>query len=785
MRSLTLLTRLCSLLLLAPAVVNGQKDDTSTIWYDTPAADWDHALPVGNGRLGAMVFGHPTHERLQLNEDSLWPGGPEWGDSKGSPADLEEIRRLVLAGRVHEADSLSVERFSYQEITRSHQTLGDLYLDYDSLPITDYRRSLNLDRALAETRFRAGGHWVTQTVFASQPDQVLVVHLTTQNPEGMNVRIGLSRPDDKGHPTATVQSSEGRLTMQGEVTQFGGAKFSEPYPIDHGVRFETVLLPRIQGGQVRTTPDALELHNVREATLLLVAATSFYQADPQQANQRALENLQYKSYPELLEAHMRDYLSLYRRVALELHGPKLDHLSTAQRLERIKAGETDTDLEEKLFNFGRYLLISCSRPGTNPANLQGLWNRHIEAPWNADYHLNINLQMNYWPAEVTALAECHEPLFDFTDRLLERGKITAREQYGLPGAVIHHTTDLWTPAWMQASTAYWGSWIHGGGWLSRHYWEHFSFTQDTAFLKERAYPALSALSEFYLGWLIENPDGTGLISVPETSPENSYLAADGRPAALSAGAAMGYQIMSDVFGNTLNAAAILGLEDALHARIRQALERMPTGLSQGPDGRLLEWDRPYPEAEKGHRHISHLYALYPDDAITATNPQLFEAAAKTIQYRLDHGGAGPGWSRAWIINFYARLLQPEAAHEHVRIFLKQSIYENLMDIHPPFQIDGNFGYTAGVAEMLLQSHEGMLRLLPALPKAWSEGSVRGLRARGNLRVDLSWRAGKLERLSLHSPVDKRVRVLGPGGVVELSVQKNTSNTFDANLKKIE
>ena len=785
MRFFTLPSCLLCCLLLAPATASSQATESSIVWYDTPAPDWDHALPVGNGRLGAMVFGNPVHERLQLNEDSLWPGGPEWGDAKGTPADLEEIRRLVLAGRVHEADSLIVERFSYKEITRSHQTLGDLYLDFDSLPVTDYRRSLNLDQALAETRFRAGGHWVTQTVFASHPDQVLVVHLTTQNPEGLNLQIRLTRPEDKGRPTVSVNSANGRVTMQGEVTQYGGAKFSEPFPLDHGVRFEAVLLPRHRGGQVRFLPEGLELHNVQEATLLLVAATTFYHGDPSRANRQTLEQLAGRSFPELLEAHLRDYQNLYNRVRLDLPGPGLDSLPTSARLARLKAGASDTDLEEKLFNFGRYLLISSSRPGTNPANLQGLWNRHIQAPWNADYHLNINLQMNYWPAEVTALPECHGPLFDFTDRLLERGKVLAQKQYGLPGAVIHHTTDLWAPAWMQAGTPYWGSWIHGGGWLSRHYWEHFAFTQDTSFLKDRAYPALRALSEFYVNWLIENPDGTGLISVPETSPENSYLAADGRPAAVSAGAAMGYQIMRDVFGNTLGAAAVLGLEEPIHAQIRQALGRMPTGLETAPDGRLLEWDKPYGEPEKGHRHISHLYALYPDDAITASDTSLFEAAGKTIQYRLDHGGAGPGWSRAWIINFYARLLQPEAAHEHVKIFLKQSIYENLMDVHPPFQIDGNFGYTAGVAEMLVQSHEGMLRLLPALPAAWPEGSVTGLRARGNIGVDLAWKDGRLERLTLHSPVDRMVRVLGPGGIVELDLRKEGPNTFDANLQKTE
>lgn len=755
------------------------------IWYNEPASDWDHALPVGNGRLGAMVFGNPTKERLQLNEDSLWPGGPEWGDSRGTPEDLKEIRSLILAGKLHEADSIIVERFSYKSVTRSHQTLGDLFLEFDSVPVSDYKRSLRLDSALVKTTFHAQGYAINQTVFASAADNVLVVHLGTDNPQGLNVKIRLSRPEDNGHKTAQVAVENNMLVMRGEVTQYGGARDSKPEPVNHGVKFETVLTPQISGGRIIPEGNILHLEGAQQATLLLVAATSFYHENPSAANDSTIQQIQKSTYTDLLQRHVSDHQALFNRVSLNLHGPNLDTLSTSERLARIKKGETDLGLETLLFDFGRYLLLGSSRPGTNPANLQGIWNEHIQAPWNADYHLNINLQMNYWPAEVTGLSECHLPLFDYTDRLIERGKILAKEQYGMPGAVVHHASDLWAPAWMRAATPYWGAWIHGGGWLSRHYWEHYAYTQDEIFLKERAYPALKAFSEFYLAWLTKNPDEDGLISFPETSPENSYLTSEGSSVAISNGTAMGYQIIRDVFGNTKAAADILNLDNEFQAKIQDALNSMPTGLQIGPDGRLLEWAEPLAEAEEGHRHMSHLYALYPDEAITASQTELFEAASETIQYRLDHGGAGPGWSRAWIINFYARLLQPESAYEHVQIFLKQSIYENLMDVHPPFQIDGNFGYTAGIAEMLLQSHEEAIRLLPALPKAWAKGEVTGLRARGNITVDMAWELGKIEHITLHCPQSKTVWLRFADKNHQVSISGGTPNHFNGDLQKID
>ncbi|MDT0689706.1 glycoside hydrolase family 95 protein [Salegentibacter sp. F188] len=753
------------------------------LWYTTPAENWDHALPVGNGRMGAMVFGDPESERIQLNEDSLWPGGPDWGNSKGTPEDLAEIRKLVEAGQFHLADSLIVERFSYKGVARSHQTMGDLFIEYQHENIKDYKRSLDLENAVASTTYTADGYSVTQDVFSSAEDDVLIVKIKTENPDGIAFKLTMSRPEDNGHQTVEVTSpQDNMLNMRGMVTQYAGARDSEPVEIDYGVKFEAILKAEIEKGTVEAKNNTLQFKNVKEAVLYIVASTSFYHEDFAANNQKTLEKLQNKNYKELLERHIADYQQFYNRTSLNLGDDHLDSLTTTTRLERVKEGQQDLGLVEKLFQYGRYLLISSSRPGTNPANLQGLWNEHIQAPWNADYHLNINLQMNYWPAGPANLIELQEPLFDLTDRLIERGKILAREQYGMSGTVAHQTTDLWAAPWMQAETAYWGSWIHGGGWLAQHYWEHYRFTQDTTFLKERAYPALKAYAEFYSDWLTEDPrDGT-LISTPETSPENRYLAPDGEPAALSRGTAMGHQIIAEVFDNTIASAEILGKSDEFTQKIKAQRAQLRTGIQIGNDGRILEWDREYEEPEKGHRHISHLYALHPGDDITVEDPELFEAARKTIEHRLEHGGAGPGWSRAWIINFYARLLDAEAAQKHINLFMQRSIYPNLLDIHPPFQIDGNFGFTAGIAEMLLQSHEGFLRILPALPVEWAKGNVSGLKARGNIEVGISWKQGLLEELSLTSETNKTIRVVYGEQETEVALVAGKSIILNKKLK---
>ena len=548
---------------------------------ESPAAKWMEALPVGNGRFGAMVFGDPDHERIQLNEDSMSRGGAaDWGDAKGTPKDLRHIRQLLREGKNHLADSLIVEKFSYGTIVRSHQTLGDLYIDFEKeKQVENYTRALNLNDALVNVEYTSGGNGYTQKVFASHPDDVLVIELATTAPDGMDISLRLDRPDDTGRKTVTVTNpSHDEIAMKGMVTQYG-KRDSKPFPIDYGVKFETRLKVQNEGGSVTAQGGKLQLRGVKRATLYLVANTSFYQGgEYPDKNKRTLARVMKKSFAELLKAHTEDYRNLYDRVSFDLGGKELDSLPIDQRLQRVRNGENDSDLATKLFQYGRYLLISSSRPGTNPANLQGIWNEHIEAPWNADYHLNINLQMNYWPAEVANLSELHLPFFDFVDRVLERGKITAQKQYGIErGAVAHHATDLWAPAFMRAEQAYWGSWIHGGGWAGQHYWEHYRFTHDRKFLKNRAYPTLKALSEFYLDWLVWDEKSGTWVSAPETSPENSYIAEDGKPAAASFGSAMGHQIIAEVFDNTLTAAAILDIDDAFTKEVAAKRKKVASG----------------------------------------------------------------------------------------------------------------------------------------------------------------------------------------------------------------
>ena len=771
--------------LFATSCSKPEKETPSTrIWYKQPADKWVDGLPVGNGRLGAMVFGGTETERIQLNEDSMWPGGPDWGDGKGSPEDLQTLRALVKSGKVHEADQFIIDKFSYRSIVRSHQTMGDLYIDFDrDGEIENYRRALDFDDALATVNYTVDGAEYMEKVFSSAVDDVLVIQLSTTAESGMNFKLRLDRPEDEGHPTVSVSApSENELIMDGEVTQYGAVLEEKPNPLDYGVKFQTRLKVKTSSGTSTAAQGELELKGVKEAIIYLVCNTSFYQDNYERENEATLTKLEGKSFEQLFKDHSNDFRQYYSRVNLDLGGHALDSLPTDERLARVKKGDKDADLAAKLFQYGRYLLISSSRPGTNPANLQGIWNNHITAPWNADYHLNINLQMNYWPAGPTNLSEMHLPLFDLVDRLIERGKITAKQQYGINrGTVIHHATDLWSAPFMRANRPYWGAWIHGGGWISRHYWEHFQFTQDTTFLKNRAYPALKEFAAFYLDWL-EKDEKTGLwVSYPETSPENSYTAADGKPAAVSYGSAMGHQIIADVFQNTLSAANVLSIDDEFTKEVNNKLAKLYPGVAIGEDGRILEWNEPYEEPEKGHRHMSHLYALHPGDDITEAIPEAFTGAQKTIDYRLQHGGAGTGWSRAWMINFNARLLDKKSAEDNLYKLLQISTADNLFNEHPPFQIDGNFGFTAGVAELLLQSHEGFIRVLPTLPESWKSGEVKGLVARGNIEVDIKWEGGMLTKIGLLSKTNQEKVVYYNGKKVTVILPKDKKVWLDKEL----
>ena len=750
----------------------------SILWYNQPAEKWEDALPIGNGRLGAMVFGIPGKERIQLNEDSMWPGGPDdWGLADGTPADLAQIREYLIAGDHQKADSLLVLKFSRKEVTRSHQTMGDLWMDFNWKSVTEYKRSLDLGTAMALTEFKSEGHTVRKEVFASAPDQAILIKLLTTHPDGFQGMIRMDRPMDQNHPTAESKAlNDNLLEMKGMVTQRNGQIDSKPFPILNGVKFRVLLLAQNQDGQIKATSDGLQVSGPKEIYLKLVAETSYYDPAFEKKAEAKLDEIAFSSWGQLQQAHEREYKSWFDRMSLTLSRETADETPTDQRIQNVKSGKTDQHLEKLLFDFGRYLLISSSRPGTNPANLQGLWNQHISAPWNADYHLNINLQMNYWPAEVTNLSELHEPLFDFTDELIENGKKPASTNFNMKGAMLPHTTDLWKIPFLQARTAYWGSWVGAGAWLARHYWEHYLFTQDKEFLEKRGLPAFEQIAQFYSDWLITDPrDGT-LVSAPSTSPENQFISEKGVQAASTMGAAMDQQLIADIFNIYLKSNEFLGKRSELTDKIQSQLTQLRPGVQLGSDGRILEWDREYEEPEKGHRHMSHLYAFHPGAAITKdATPEHFEAVKKTLDYRLANGGAGTGWSRAWLINFSARLMDGEMAYDHIQKLLTTGLYTNLFDAHPPFQIDGNFGYTAGVAEMLVQSHEeGVIRVMPALPKAWKHGQVTGIKARGGFTLDFTWEEGQVKKLRIHSANGKKVVLCADGSEVDLQLKAGES-----------
>lgn len=738
------------------------KQNEHILWYEQAAKNWEEALPIGNGRLGAMVYGDPKNEKIQLNDDSLWPKDLGWGDPEGTPEDLREIRELLFKGENQKVDSLLVKKFSNKTVIRSHQTLGDLLINLKHGNITDYKRSLNLNKAIVEITYKVDGYLVSEKVFASAKDQTIVVSFKSEHPNGLNGTLKLNRKEDEGYPTAKSFVKDGFLVMKGEVTQRKGEFNSKPTPISKGVRFETLVKIKNSEGSLQVKNDVISLKGVKELELNLVSNSSYYNEDYELQNIKNLNQIKKFNLNQLEKRHIVDYQALFNRVDFDIYTDNsLQKKPTDKRLKDVKKGNLDLELQETLFHYGRYLLIASSRKGTLPANLQGLWNPHINAPWNSDYHLNINLQMNYWLANLTQLDELNMPLFDFVDRLIKNGKKTAHKNFGARGSFLPHATDIWGPTWLRAPTAYWGVSFGAGGWMAQHYWQHYLFTKDLDFLKSRAFPVFKSIAHFYSDWIIEDKRDGSLISAPSTSPENRYLNKKGVPVASCLGSAMDQQVIKEVFTNYLAANEILKTNDKMAPIIKKQLKQLRPGFQLGSDGRILEWDREYIEFEPGHRHMSHLYGFHPGDQINfSQTPKLFNAVEKTIEYRLKNGGAGTGWSRAWLINCAARLMNGQMTQNHMELLLQKSIYPNLFDAHPPFQIDGNFGYTAGVVESLIQSHElSIIRILPALPNSWKKGKITGFKARDNIIVDMTWENNTPKKITLTSKYDVRKKII--------------------------